>query len=82
MIPISVACASLVSVRIGDLKREGSWLLATEWCRVDDVSSRPGSVYLGSCGGKGLKKDLLGRGEGGADVADRDGHKLHPSPNC
>ena len=47
---------------------------------VDDLSSRHVAFDLYSGRRHGLGEDLMGLGEGGAGVADRDGHKLHLTP--
>jgi len=79
MIPTNLDCASLVSVRIRDLKRVVSWLRSRCGVRVGvgDLSSRPVVFNLRSCHLHGLGDALMGLGEGGAGVADLDGHEFH-----
>ena len=47
---------------------------------VGDLTSRPVVFNLRSCRGHGLGETLMGLGEGGAGVADRDGHEFHLTP--
>jgi hypothetical protein len=67
-----------------DLKKVESWHLAAEsvsglmtYLRVR-MHSISGRVL--SCRINGLGEGLMGLGEGGAGVADRDGHEFHLSP--
>ena len=48
---------------------------------VEDFSNSPASLDLGSCGGYGLCEIALRLLEGGARVADGDGHEYHLPPH-
>ena len=47
---------------------------------VDNVSSGPATLSLGSCGGQGLREMTMSLLKGGARVADGNGHEFHLSP--